>query len=188
MKIDIDQFNRKMPYPEPSEAFFQKIQDNVVAKIAGEKSVIKKKETKIFSLNFKWMAAASVVLIAGIFAFFGLQNNPKTEIANQTNIIDSVYETEPVTKPLIADNSVTVKPLQEIKKNQNNKYSIEAAHISKINDNSSLKSNIDIQDYSEGRNNRSETAVDKVLVAFTADQIKDIDKNSEQDIYLDLYN
>jgi hypothetical protein len=44
------------------------IQSQVISKITEKKPVVQK-ETKVFSLNFKWVAAAAVVLIGGITAF-----------------------------------------------------------------------------------------------------------------------
>ena len=46
----------------------------------------------------------------------------------------------------------------------------------------------DRQDYAVETIRKSESEVEKVLVAFTPDQLKDLDRNSEQDVYLDLYN
>lgn len=201
MNIDIDKLNRKMPYPEPSEAFFQKMQDDVIAKIAAEKSIDKneKKEAKIFSLNFKWMAAAAVILIAGITAFFGFRNDnnsPKTEssfaleTAKQNQMTESVYKIDQPKQSALADNSETKKPTEKIHENirENHEHSVAYNQNSKIKNNgASAKTDINIQDYSVGRNANSAIDVDKVLVAFTSEQIRDIDRNSEQDIYLDLY-
>ena len=77
MKIDIEKLNRKTPYPEPSEDFFKQMQANVISQTVGKEPIVVKKEAKIFALDFKWMAAAAVVLIAGITAFLGFSNDPE---------------------------------------------------------------------------------------------------------------
>ncbi|PZU88728.1 MAG: hypothetical protein DI529_05080 [Chryseobacterium sp.] len=193
MKIDIEKLNRKTPYPELSDEFFKTLQDNVISKTIGDKTPVVQKEAKVFSLNFKWVAAAAVVLIAGITAFLGLNDNPETQIAQQKPIIDSVYEihsTEPEPASAMADNNAVSNPSQSIE----HKVGHLKSHLSVINlsksDNRRNNSfdNTDRQDYAIETKRKSEYEVEKVLVAFTPDQIKDIDRNSEQDVYLDLYN
>jgi len=192
MKIDIEKLNRKMPYPEPSDEFFKTLQDNVISKTIGEQPVIVKKEAKVFSLNFKWMAAAAVVLIGGITAFLGFDNSSETQTyANQKPIVDSVYNMNEVkasgSPEQLADNSVAEDHQQDIIKTKTNK----AHHIASAKMNVTevqYFSNNDRQDYAVETNRKSESEVEKVLVAFTPEQLKDLDKNSEQDVYLDLYN
>lgn len=194
MKIDIEKLNRKTPYPEPSEDFFKQMQANVISQTVGKNPMVVKKETKVFALDFKWMAAAAVVLIGGITAFFSLNNDPEVSMAKQAPMIDSVYEVEqPVQKPstdLLADNIVSTQPKNEISETKQLKQNSSIAIASsdskaKI---SSDKTIIDRQDYAVGTKTKSKMDVEKVLAAFTPDQLKDIDRNSEQDVYLDLYN
>ena len=94
MKIDIEKLNRKTPYPEPCEDFFKQMQANVISQTVGKEPIVVKKEAKIFALDFKWMAAAAVVLIAGITAFLGFSNDPEVSIVQQAPIVDSVYKIE----------------------------------------------------------------------------------------------
>lgn len=190
MNIDIEKLNRKLPYPEPSETFFKTLQDNVISKVAAEKAPAIKKETKVFSLNFKWVAAAAVVLIAGITAFFGLNDNPEMQMAHQKPIVDSVYETQQPTT-VLADNNdeVSVQTQPSEYKTESHKPNHSTAHLQKFqNQRNNSFDNTDIQDYAVENKRKSETEVEKVLAAFTPDQLKDLDKNSEQDVYLDLYN
>ncbi|WP_312769686.1 hypothetical protein [Epilithonimonas sp.] len=195
MKIDIEKLNRKMPYPEPSDDFFKTLQDNVILKTIGEQQVVVKKEAKIFSPNFKWMAAAAVVLIAGITAFFGLNDNLEMQMAQQKPIIDSVYEihsTEQKPANTMADNHSASNQTPSVgRKVEHLKShpSINNLNLAKSeNHRSNSFDNTDRQSYAVETKRRSESEVEKVLVAFTPDQIKDIDRNSEQDVYLDLYN
>ena len=88
MQIDIEKISRKTPYPEPSDEFFENLQDQVISKTIGEKTPVVDKEAKVFSLNFKWMAAAAVVLIAGLTAFLGFENSSETQsFASQKPIV-----------------------------------------------------------------------------------------------------
>lgn len=194
MQIDIEKLSRKTPYPEPSEEFFKTLQDNVISKTIGEKTPVVQKEATIFSLNFKWVAAAAVVLIAGITAFFNFNDNPETPLAQQKPIVDSVYEihsTEQEPANVMAENNKVSNPSQSaVPKTEHLKsHPAVVANLSKTeNRRSNSFDNTDRQNYAVETKRKSESEVEKVLVAFTPEQIKDIDRNSEQDVYLDLYN
>lgn len=194
MKIDIEKLNRKTPYPDPSEDFFKQVQANVLSQTVGNNPVAEKKEAKVFSLNVKWMAAAAVVLIGGLTAFFNFSNDPEVSVAQQSPIIDSVYKIEPVQEPasdLIAKNTISKDTQTEISEPKKVNAQSQAAsfksqdHISKSK---SAVNNTDRQDYAYETKKKPEAEVEKVLAAFTPDQLKDLDRNSEQDVYLDLYN
>ncbi|GGG42915.1 hypothetical protein [Epilithonimonas arachidiradicis] len=190
MKIDIEKLNRKTPYPEPSDEFFKALQDQVISKTIGEKTPVVQKEAKVFSLNFKWMAAAAVVLIAGITAFFGLNENNKVDtIATQTAIVDTTYKLDQRALPGSSDQVANDAATQEAHSGKvKHNGSIASSHPkTKINSTAEVN-NIDRQDYAVESKIKSESEVEKVLAAFTPDQLKDLDRNSEQDVYLDLYN
>ncbi|MCD9856569.1 hypothetical protein LUD75_17740 [Epilithonimonas sp. JDS] len=192
MQIDIEKLNRKTPYPEPSEDFFKQMQANVIAKTVGQNPVVAKKETKVFALDFKWMAAAAVILIGGITAFFSLNSNPEVSMAQQAPIVDSVYEIEKsVEKPsvdLLAENAISEETQNEISKPKHLKTNQTLAVSKSKTEVSSDRNMTDRQDYAVATKTGSKMDVEKVLAAFTPDQLKDIDRNSEQDVYLDLYN
>ncbi len=191
MKIDIEKLNRKMPYPEPSDEFFKTLQDNVISKTIGQNPVAEKNETRVFSLNFKWMAAAAVVLIGGITAFLGFGNSSDTQsFTHQKPIVDSVYDlneakTSSSSEQLVYNNVVENSHQDIIKPKINSSHHVTSAKltVSDIKSNNSVR-----QDYNVENSRKSDSEVEKVLVAFTPEQLKDLDKNSEQDVYLDLYN
>ena len=191
MQIDIEKLSRKMPYPEPSDEFFKTLQDQVISKTIDEKTPVVQKEAKVFSLNFKWMAAAAVVLIAGLTAFLGFENSSETQsFASRKPIVDSVYninEPKSNTSEQLANNTVTENQHTDVIKKQNVKNHHIASAKMTVSDAKSYN-NTDRQDYAVETIRKSESEVEKVLVAFTPDQLKDLDRNSEQDVYLDLYN
>ena len=191
MQIDIEKLSRKTPYPEPSDEFFKNLQDQVISKTIGEKTPVVQKEAKVFSLNFKWMAAAAVVLIAGLTAFLGFGNSSETQsFASQKPIVDSVYninEPKSNTSEQLAYNALTENRHTDVIKKQNVKNNHIASAKMTVSDAKSYN-NTDRQDYAVETIRKSESEVEKVLVAFTPDQLKDLDRNSEQDVYLDLYN
>lgn len=194
MQIDIEKLNRKTPYPEPEDSFFQGLQDRVISKTIGESNLrtedaVINKKTRVFSLNFQWMAAAAVVLIAGITAFFGFNNDPEMQMAKQQSVVDSVYEIRPLetetSKTVAENNSIDKTEVSVAGKNVAAKPS--ASHEQKIGKQGKVFDNRDRLDYASSVK-RQENDVEKILAAFTPDQIKDLDRNSEQDVYLDLYN
>lgn len=138
------------------------------------------------------MAAAAIVLIAGLTAFFNFNNDPEVSIAQQKPIVDSVYEIEkPVQQTsteLIAKNNISTETQNEISKPKHLKSHSALASSDSKNNVSVTRNNSDMQDYAFETKKRPEAEVEKVLAAFTPDQLKDLDKNSEQDVYLDLYN
>ncbi len=192
MQIDIEKLNRKTPYQEPSEDFFKQMQANVISQTVGKEPIVVKKEAKVFSLNFKWMAAAAVILIGGITAFFSLNNDPEVSMAQQAPIVDSVYEIEqPIQQTsteLMAKNNISEETQTEISKPKHSKAHSALATPNSRAENTSNKNMTDRQDYAVATSKKSGLDVEKVLAAFTPDQLKDIDRNSEQDVYLDLYN
>ena len=191
MQIDIEKLSRKTPYPEPSDEFFKNLQDQVISKTIGEKTPVVDKQAKVFSLNFKWMAAAAVVLIAGLTAFLGFEKSSETQsFASQKPIVDSVYninEPKSNTSEQLANNTATEEHHADVIKKQNVKNHHIASAKMTVSDAKSYN-NTDRQDYAVETIRKSESEVEKVLVAFTPDQLKDLDRNSEQDVYLDLYN
>ncbi|TDX84307.1 hypothetical protein [Epilithonimonas xixisoli] len=188
MQIDIEKLNRKTPYPEPSEDFFKQMQANVISQTIEKNPVVVKKEAKVFSLNFKWMAAAAVVLIAGITAFLGFNNDPEVSMAKQSVIVDSVYKVDqPIQENvpnLMAENNTVEETQNEVLKPKVSTLAV-ASSKNKV---SADRNMADTQTYAVESKSKSSLDVEKVLAAFTPDQLKDLDKNSEQDVYLDLYN
>lgn len=194
MQIDIEKLNRKTPYPEPEDSFFQGLQDRVISKTIGESTLrtedtVINKKTRVFSLNFQWMAAAAVVLIAGITAFFGFNNDPEMQMAKQQSVVDSVYEIQPLetetSKTIAENNRIDKTEMSAAGKNVAAKPS--ASHERKIGKQGEAFDNRDRLDYASSVK-KPENDVEKILAAFTPDQIKELDRNSEQDVYLDLYN
>ncbi|MCG2793777.1 MAG: hypothetical protein L6262_09575 [Weeksellaceae bacterium] len=192
MKIDIEKLERKTPFPEPSEDFFGQIQARVISQTLGKEPIVVKKQTKVFSLNLRWMAAAAVILIAGVTAFLGFNNNPETSMSQQNPKVDSAFEIQkssgqtPMTP---STNNITVAKTGSAIAQPSPVKAIEKSELadSETQD-SSATNNVDAQDYAFESSKKPESEVEKVLAAFTPDQLRDLDKNSEQDVYLDLYN
>ena len=191
MKIDIEKLNRKTPYPEPSEDFFEQVQANVISQTVGKNPMSVKKDTKVFALDFKWMAAAAVLLIGGITTFVGFNNDPEISLAQQAPIVDSAYETEHISEQssqeLVAVNKKDAELPAQVAE-ENDLKNIAQTPLARSERKISADKGVESKNYNAKSNNTAPMDVEKVLAAFTPDQLKDIDRNSEQDVYLDLYN
>lgn len=76
-----------------------------------------KKETKEFSLNRKWLAAAAVILFAGVTYLFVKPTDKQTPIMAKTesvNVADSPVET-PIPPQKIVQNDITTSQVEKIK-------------------------------------------------------------------------
>jgi hypothetical protein len=177
--LDIEKLERQNVYKVPDD-FFAKVQEKVLAKTAP------KKEAKIIKLNWAYSVAAAVAIIFGI-TFFVTQNRDANQNPMQTNTI--AKNTEP--KILITENQksqekdATIayrnfeKDLKEvIEKNQKKEQNNVASTSKKESNNKKSKeftANPEVQ-------------VDQILAQFSNAELADVGKNTEQDIYLDLYN
>lgn len=183
MNFDIEKLERKSPYKTP-EHFFEAIQNKVL-----EETTHKKKETKTIPLFMKWAVAASVTLFAGLTAFFmTTQEDNNINIVKNKIIIDSVYQPHDNyhmsnnTSDDTKTNPKTVASLDnhkdEIRLKNNKSSSISKNTNHKTTSNSSfVKSTAN-----------TDSKVNRALAVFTPDQISEIDKSIDQDVYLDLYN
>lgn len=192
MKIDIEKLERKNPFPEPSEDFFSEMQTNVIAQTVEKNAPLVKKETKVFSLNLRWMAAAAVILIAGITVFLGFSNDSEISMAEQTATVDSFYEiqkpSQPTSMALSTNDTSATEGATEISRAMPVKTVQRSESSNSESQDSSVTNKVAGQDYAFENSKKPESEVEKVLAAFTPDQLRDLDKNSEQDLYLDLYN
>lgn len=181
MNFDIEKLDRNTPYKAPDH-FFDAVQDKVLQQTIG-----KTKKVTMIPIYTKWAVAASVTLFAGLSAFFISIQNEEMPITKNTVIIDSTYKNN--------EPALTQRELAEIPKidsdNQNNSDQTEQLSINKI-DNTEQNN---LKNYSQKAkpsftksSSSADNKVNRALAIFTPDQISEMDKSIEQDVYLDLYN
>lgn len=177
--LDIEKLERQNIYNVPDD-FFAKMQQKVLAETAT------KKEAKIIKLNWVYSVAAAVAIIFGI-TFFVNQNEEAPKNTVQPNTI--AKNTEP--KISITENQksqekeATIayqnfeKDLKEVTEMNQKKAENSIASTSKKENNNTnpkeIKANPEVQ-------------MDQILANFSSAELADVGKNTEQDIYLDLYN
>ena len=180
--LDIEKLERKNIYQVPDH-FFEEMQAKVLQDIAPAK------EAKIFRMNWAYSAAAAVALLFGITIF--VNNSDETE--QTQNVIasanlDSVRNSMLADKQEIsdnisyADNRVEEDKIQDVKSMEVivQRPKAVATNTPKENTVKLVKTNINAQ--------QEEMPMDQILSSFTSADLADLGRNTEQDIYLDLYN
>lgn len=178
--IDIDKLERKNVYKVP-ENFFAEMQQKVLAETA------LKKEAKIFKLNWAYSAAAAIALLFGITFFVTQNENAVNASENQMIVSNNNKETvsDKIKEKQKAEAAINYKTFEEdltsvSKNNQKEEQEPIAQASEKTNSNSAPKKK-EITATPEGQ-------VDQILANFTSTELAAVGKNTEQDIYLDLYN
>jgi hypothetical protein len=160
------------------------IQSQVISKILEKKPVVQK-EAKVFSLNFKWVAAAAVVLDCWNYSFLGLMIIRRCRLPAKANcrlFTKSILQK----KSIMADNNAIP-----------NSFKLEAYRALKnvcCKSIRSLKSietavlTIPTDRIMPLKQRKAGSGSGKSSCGFYARPDERLDRNSEQDVYLDLYN
>ena len=175
--LDIEKLERQNIYTAPDHFF-----DDIQAKVLQE--TVHQKSAKVFKMNWAYAAAAAVAMIFGITFFLnqgGEENTAVTE--NQALAVNApAVNTSPQTQ---VQNEATVA--YKILENDltsaasvNQKGNKEQFAVS-----TKAATSAEVQNKTNTLN--PEVQVDQILANFTSAELADLGKNTEQDIYLDLY-
>lgn len=171
--FNLDHLEKKTPYKIP-ENFFEEMQNNVLNKI--EKNTTEK--PKVFRLNFSVITslAATLALIFG-FTFLWktnqtdisktsetVSNNPKNTTVNQQN--SNTHTLEKTDIATIEDVQKTIKSVEE---------------TNMINAKSTSEKTTPIIA-------NTDENYEQLLNSLSEDELTELTKNSDHDIYLELYN
>lgn len=172
--FNLDNLEKKTPYQIP-ENFFEEMQGNVLQKIENKPV----KETKIFRLNFSVVTSLAAAL-AIIFGFTFLWKTNQTDITKPAEVVQNTVS-EPTmkndTKPV--ENSLTKLDVATISDIQKTAESIEKQSTEKVSLNTTT---------TEKSIATSDENYEQLLNSLSDEELKELSKNSDQDIYLDLYN
>lgn len=172
--FDIEKLKRENVFTQPN-GFYEDMQSNVLQKV---KPVSR---GKIINLNWAYGAAAAVALLVGV-----------SVVMNQ----DPIVETQSITKVVPTTNSLPNDKIQKeevvaLQTLEKDLTSIEQTHPkeSTKSDMISKKGNVSFADQKNQKTTQNpEVQVDQILASFTSAELADMGRNTEQDIYLDLYN
>ena len=171
--FNLDNLEKKTPYQIP-ENFFEEMQGNVLQNI--EKKPVKK--TKVFRLNFSVVTSLAAAL-AIIFGFTFLWKTNQTDITKPVEVAQNTISqpTKNDTKPV--ENSLTKVDAATISDIQKTAESIEKQATEKVSLNTTN---------TEKSIATSDENYDQLLNSLSDEELKELSKNSDQDIYLELYN
>lgn len=181
-QFDIEKLKRNTPYELPKNTF-EAVQRNVLAEI------VNKKKAPIIKLNWAYAAAAVLLLLFGLTFMFNSSANetPNTVIVNNElpskTIRDNVNFEGSSPDANYVENSnevyygntdadLTSEPIANL---NTKRVSQKGQNISTIKNVKMVTKPIDEK-------------VDDVLDGFTATDLALLTVNTEQDVYLDLYN
>lgn len=173
-EFDLDKLERKTPYTTP-ENFFEEMQANVLKQTTQKN----KKETKIFRLNFSTLTsmAASLVLVLG-FTFLWKTNQADITTPVDTdsvvNVKTLVKESNMLKNQDIGTVSEVHQVTKEIQKQTETTKAIATAPTETTNVKIPAKT--------------SDLNYDQLLNSLTDEELKELSKNTDQDIYLELFN
>ena len=179
--LDIEKLERKNIYKVPDN-FFEEMQMKVLLKTAP------KKEAKIIKLNWAYSAAAAVAMIFGI-TFFVTQKDNGTEGITTTNqtarnengsAINLVPNDQPKKEAVIAYQTLEKDLTNAVGTNQTESKATTAKVLTRQIEAVEKNTVPAVQN--------PEVQVDQILASFSASDLADLGKNTEQDVYLDLYN
>ena len=178
--LDIEKLERKNIYKLPDDAF-EKMQVNVL------QETFPPKKGKIIKMNWIYSAAAAVTLLFGL-SFF-INNDPQST----ENVM--MGQTSPKEESSVATVSLPID--KEVKEyNEKNSKELVPENNEEILNTKKSKS-LAVSNPNEVRTSKStsnkkiqsaEIPMDQIIASFTSADLADLGKNTEQDIYLDLYN
>ena len=176
--LDIEKLERKNIYTAPDH-FFEDIQARVLQQTSTQK------QAKVIKMNWAYAAAAAVAMIFGITVFFnqnGEENSAVGEMQSMTSVNSSSTslseEGQPQKEATIAY-QILEKDLTSVAP-VNQKEDEGAIAVSTRKETSE-----EVQNKVNAPN--PEVQVDQILANFTSAELADLGKNTEQDIYMDLY-
>ena len=173
-EFDLDKLERKTPYKVP-ENFFEEMQANVLKNTTNKE----KKETKVFRLHFSAVASIAAAL-ALIFGFTFLWKTNQADITTPTNTDSMVIVKTPAKESNIFKNQdlTTVSEVHQVAKEIQKQADI----VSNTTTNTGTTSNIKMPAKTADLN------YDQLLNSLTDEELKELSKNSDKDIYLELFN
>lgn len=205
--FDIENLERKNIFRTPDH-FFDEIQKNVLQETVykQDKEV---KSGKVFKLNWAYAAAAAMAMIFGITYFIGndeeVQPTKTLAVANKVENNEVNAEKE-IPLEIIPEEIVDEKTYANVDEvvpaeNASNLTSVpvnyqRTAPAAPVEAPKAIASAV-VETKMETANNQlylpevaeiDETMMDEVLSSFTYAELQEATNNTEQDIYLDLYN
>lgn len=179
--LDIEKLERKNIYPLPDDVF-----EKMQAKVLQE--TIPTKQGKIIKLNWIYSAAAAIALLFGLTFFI---NNDPNEIENSAISQNPSSIEKQIATNTLSDDKVNIEQKENnaiseipMKVDVENNKTTEVKSYAVANQNGGEDKEKIITKKAE----KAEIPMDQIIASFTTSDLADLGRNTEQDIYLDLYN
>ena len=177
-EFDIENLKRENIFKTP-DGFFEDMQKKVL------QETIPVKQGKIMKLKWAYSAAAAVAVLVGVSVVMNL--DPAVESQSMTIVVPA--DSSPATYTLSE-----VKPQKEeavaLQILEEDLTSVAQTHQKRSTEpsNISTKRTASFANQKELKAQNPEVQVDQILANFTTAELATVGRNTEQDIYLDLYN
>lgn len=171
--FDIENLDRKNIY-SVSENIFETVQNRVLAEVQADQ------KTPVIKLNWAYAAAASVVLFfGGTFLYNSYSEDSPNTTANALAAETPKKESQIAYETLQAD-LTSIESSNQIADNQNTKPVVSNA-VQNVQTERKAKA-------VTASAKQTEKQMNEYLDSFSSSEIADLASNSNQDVYLDLYN
>jgi hypothetical protein len=181
--LDIEKLERKNIYKTPPD-FFETVQANVMREAGRTVSPVTERRTIQSRYTMWYAAAAAIVLIFGGTFLYNLNTDKDDTFAQHTenqNVAKARADQQPegntTTVPASTENYITLVndlTLAETE-NQKERLPVAAKPVSPANKRLAAAPKAELQ-------------MEMILDDFSAEDLAALSQNSEQDVYLDLYN
>ena len=182
--LDIEKLGREMPY-KLAENTFEIIQNNVI------KKTLRRKQTPIF--NLKWLYATAAVILLIVGANFLINTNIKKDNSGNHKLAAQ----NEIGQQQISSAQTFVDQGNEMAGNasdlSNNDISdatdLTSTKFTHLSNKEQIQNSARLANSSKVKSNEpTEAKIDEVLDGFSSAEITLLSNNTEQDVYLDLYN
>lgn len=178
-EFDIEKLKRENIFKTP-DVFFEEMQKKVL------QETFPVKQGKIVQLKWAYRAAAAAALLAGVSVVMNLDST----VDNQSITKVLPAEITPVTYTLsevkpAKEESVALQILEEDLTSVTEMHQKRGEEANKV----STKNSASFANRKKQKTTQNpEVQVDQILANFTSSELATVGRNTEQDIYLDLYN
>lgn len=183
--FDIEKLSREMPYKIPNNTF-ETMQNNVLAK------TLNKKQAPIYKLKWIYAAAAVILLIFGANFIINYDGKTNEELPNNQAVAkvetDNLQNNSTKIQATIP-NEIEQNNAQTPNENKASTSNLTLTEIpnQKINKTAQINTNL-ATSKKLNINPPADLQIDAVLDGFSSSEIASLSNNTEQDVYLDLYN
>lgn len=169
--FDLDKLERKNIY-KVQQDLFSTVQNNVLNEISG------KKKTPIFRLNWGYAAVASLALIFGSAFIFNDDKTNAVETESSVTKSDAQINESQIAYQTLKDDLTSIENSNQKAISQRDaNVSVVKSEVAQNTKKANLPKKVS-----------AETRMNEYLDSFTSSEIAELANNSNQDVYLDLYN